>query len=195
MVGLKKLPRRHIRNISTKSQSNLENTLEQKIEMAETPPLLGDQSSSNDERYLEVLSSTTKKIFELNSSRHSCSVFKESHHQAEVEEVRERLESQVQSIKSLTARVDDCEVKDRQMDSKLQMMLEQQNKLIHQYCTLDRKYRDVSKENKILRSEFNDLKKRFDYANSNQTTSPSVILGKQLKLGSFSSNISCLDEI
>lgn len=45
------------------------------------------------------------------------------------------------------------------------MILEQQNKLLHSYYQLDSKYRDVTKENKNLRSDFNELKKRFDWAN------------------------------
>ena len=77
------------------------------------------------------------------------------------------------------------------MDTKLQMVLEQQTKLISSYYALDRKYQDVTKENKLLRNEFFDLKKRLDTT----MTSPSIIAGKQQKLGSFSSNISCIEEL
>ena len=52
------------------------------------------------------------------------------------------------------------------------MILEQQNKLIHSYYALDRKYQDVTKENKVLRNEFLDLKKRLD---SSSVISPSTI--------------------
>ena len=73
------------------------------------------------------------------------------------------------------------------------MMLEQQNKLINSYYALDRKYQDVAKENKQLRNEFIDLKRRID--TTTLVTSPSIIAGKQHKLGSFSSNISCIEEL
>jgi len=65
----------------------------------------------------------------------------------------------------ITKRLDDIEVSDRRMASQVQMILEQQNKLLHSYYQLDSKYRDVTKENKNLRSDFNELKKRFDWAN------------------------------
>ena len=62
-------------------------------------------------------------------------------------------------------RLEDIEVNERQFASQIQMILAQQNKLIHNYYELDSKFRDVIHENKFLRNEFADLKKRFDLAN------------------------------
>ena len=42
------------------------------------------------------------------------------------------------------------------------MVLDQQKKLIHSYYELDNRYRDVAHENKFLRNEFKDLKKKID---------------------------------
>ena len=88
--------------------------------------------------------------------------------------------------------MDDIEVHDRKMDTQVQMILEQQNKLIHSYYALDRKYQDVAKENKVLKNEFFDLKKRLD---PSSIVSPNVLARKHKKLGSFSSNISVLEEL
>ena len=56
------------------------------------------------------------------------------------------------------------------------MVLEQQNKLINSYYALDRKYQDVTKENKQLKNDFIDLKRRLD--TTTLVTSPSIIAGK-----------------
>ena len=67
------------------------------------------------------------------------------------------------SFSGISKRVDDVEVNERRLGTQLQMVLDQQKKLIHSYYELDSKFKDVAKENKLLRNDYVDLKKRVDY--------------------------------
>ena len=66
------------------------------------------------------------------------------------------------SMSGISKRVDDVEVSERRLGTQLQIVLDQQKKLIHSYYELDSKYKDVAKENKILRNNYSDLKKRVE---------------------------------
>lgn len=59
----------------------------------------------------------------------------------------------------LEKRLEDVEVNDRRMGSQIQMVLDEQKKLLHSYYELDSKFKDVAKENKLLRNDCNDLRR------------------------------------
>jgi len=49
------------------------------------------------------------------------------------------------SFSGISKRVDDVEVNERRLGTQLQMVLDQQKKLIHSYYELDSKFKDVAK--------------------------------------------------
>ena len=82
---------------------------------------------------------------------------------AQIEQIRNQMSNFVKDnkISLISKKVDDVEVSERRLGSQLQMVLEEQKKLIHSYYELDNKYKNISKENKFLRNEFIDLKKKI----------------------------------
>ena len=82
---------------------------------------------------------------------------------AQIDQIRHQMSSIVNDnkISQISKKVDDVEVSERRLGSQLQMVLEEQKKLLHSYYELDNKYKNISKENKYLRNEFIDLKKKI----------------------------------
>ena len=82
---------------------------------------------------------------------------------AQIDQIRHQMSSIVNDnkISQISKKVDDVEVSERRLGSQLQMVLEEQKKLLHSYYELDNKYKNISKENKFLRNEFIDLKNKI----------------------------------
>ena len=71
--------------------------------------------------------------------------------------------------------MDDVEVNDRRMATQLQMVLDEQKTLIFSYYDLDSKFKDMAKENKALRQDYSELKKRIDLANVPKISAPTSL--------------------
>lgn len=107
-----------------------------------------------------VLSSGTD---DHQSDDHVCErTAKQMQHQ--MQSMRMKMRKMVEKNKGhqMARRLEAIEVGDRQVASQIQMILSQQNKLIHNYYEMESKFRDMAQENKFLKNEFADLKKHFN---------------------------------
>ena len=67
-------------------------------------------------------------------------------------------ENRINNIK-LGKRIDETETKERLMDLKLQMVMDNQKQILHGYYELESQFKNVKRENKSLREEFQNMKR------------------------------------
>ena len=67
-------------------------------------------------------------------------------------------ENRINNIK-LGKRIDETETKERLMDLKLQMVMDNQKQILHSYYELESQFKNVKRENKSLREEFQSMKR------------------------------------